>query len=243
MRTFLLLVLMTLCLGCKSKPPRPSVAAQSPLPAAVAQAPVAVVINPSAVTVPAGRTVTFAATVTGGTNLAVAWAIEEGASCGWVATSGLYTAPNSATTCRVVATANADPTKTAIAAVTVTAPPPLPVPVSISPTTATVDACNGLVLTATATNGTSTAVTWTVAEAGGGAVTNGIYTAPSVAGTYHVVATSVVDATQGAQATISVRPERVHSLALWPGNARVLVNGRLTFKALVTTSCGTFAPY
>ncbi len=50
------------------------------------------------------------------------------------------------------------------------------------------------------------AVTWSVAEgaAGGTITTNGIYTAPNVPGTYHVVATSNVDPTQTASATVTV---------------------------------------
>lgn len=56
-------------------------------------------------------------------------------------------------------------------------------------------------------------------EAGGGTVANGVYSAPQAPGTYHVVATSTAD----------------------PASATVTLGGTLTFGALVTTSCGTFA--
>ena len=55
-------------------------------------------------------------------------------------------------------------------------------------------------------SGQSTAVTWSVQEgaAGGTIDANGKYTAPSTVGTYHVVATSVADATVAATATVTV---------------------------------------
>jgi hypothetical protein len=74
---------------------------------------------------------------------------------------------------------------------------------------ATLDACQGQVFTATVTNASNTAATWVVTEAGGGTVTNGVYTAPQAPGTYHVVATSVADPTKSVQGTITVGPEKV----------------------------------
>jgi len=48
-------------------------------------------------------------------------------------------------------------------------------------------------------------VTWSVLEAGGGSVNgSGLYTAPAVAGTYHVRATSVADASKQAEARVTV---------------------------------------
>jgi hypothetical protein len=59
-------------------------------------------------------------------------------------------------------------------------------------------------------NGTSnTAVTWSVVEAAGGTISAaGLYTAPGSAGNFHIKATSVVDATKTAEAsvTVSVQP-------------------------------------
>jgi len=53
--------------------------------------------------------------------------------------------------------------------------------------------------------GQSTAVTWSVQELAGGTVTAaGVYTAPAVAGTYHVVATSVADPSKTGTSTVSV---------------------------------------
>jgi len=49
-------------------------------------------------------------------------------------------------------------------------------------------------------------IVWSVQEAstGGSITTSGLYTAPSSAGTFHVVATSVADSSQHAVATVSV---------------------------------------
>ena len=80
-----------------------------------------------------------------------------------------------------------------------------------------------------------------MAETGGGTVLNGAYISPSTAGTYHVMAVSQADGTKTAQATITVGPEKVLSVAVTPGSGTVLANGQLTFAANVTTTCGTFA--
>jgi hypothetical protein len=202
---------------------------------------VVVVVNPGTATVPAGGSVTFAAAVTGTANTSVGWSVQEGAICGSVSSAGVYSAPNVASTCHVVATSKVDTTRSASASITVTAPPPSAVAISISPATATLDACKAQVFTATVTNATNGAVTWTVIEAGGGTVTNGTYTAPQTAGTYHVVATSVADPTKTVQGTITVGPEKVMSVAVAPGSGTVQANGALAFAATVTTTCGTFA--
>jgi hypothetical protein len=90
-------------------------------------------------------------------------------------------------------------------------------------------------------NSSNTAVTWIVTEAGGGTVTNGAYIAPSIAGTYHVVAVSQADASRTATATVTVGDERVLSVAVVPGSGTVQANGQIAFAANVTTTCGTFA--
>jgi len=209
----------------------------------VTTAPVVTVsVSPATASTTPGGTLTFSATVSGttaGQSTAVTWSVPAGAGT-IVATTGVYIAPAAAGTYVITGTSVAAPTKFGTATVTVTAPPPA-VAISISPITATLDACKGQVFTATVTNTSNTAVTWTVTEAGGGTVTNGIYTAPQTAGTYHVVAMSVADPTKTVQGTITVGPEKVVSVAVAPGSGTVQANGSLAFVATVTTSCGTFA--
>jgi hypothetical protein len=82
--------------------------------------PVTVAVSPSPGAVNACKTLTFSATVTGTTDGAVTWSVQEGATGGAVTSAGVYTAPTAAGTYHVVATSHADPSKQAIVAVTVT---------------------------------------------------------------------------------------------------------------------------
>jgi hypothetical protein len=86
---------------------------------------VGVAISPGAASVVAGGSITFTAIVTGSSNTAVTWSVQEASGCGSVTQAGVYAAPASANTCHVVATSQADTTKSATATVTV-APPPGP---------------------------------------------------------------------------------------------------------------------
>lgn len=60
--------------------------------------------------------------------------------------------------------------------------------------------------TATVTGSVNTAVIWSVQEAttGGSITASGMYTAPQILGTYHVIATSQADPTKSATATVDV---------------------------------------
>ncbi|WP_426749627.1 glycosyl hydrolase family 18 protein [Myxococcus sp. Y35] len=88
--------------------------------------PVEVAIAPTSVTLPVSGTQAFTATVTGSSNTAVTWSVQEGAAGGTITQGGLYTAPASAGTYHVVATSQAAPTKSAVATVTVQSTPPPP---------------------------------------------------------------------------------------------------------------------
>src|SRR6202049_3103839 len=162
---------------------------------------VAVTVSPNPATVFLGAMQAFVATVTA-TNMAVTWTVQEGSAGGSITSAGVYTAPQVVGTYHVIATSQADTTKRA----NVTLPvPPFTVTVSPNPATVFLGATQTFVATVTATN---MAVTWTVQEgAAGGAITNaGVYTAPQVAGTYHVIATSAAEPTQSATATVTVPP-------------------------------------
>ncbi len=201
---------------------------------------VAVAVSPPTATVAAGGSLTFTAAVTGTTNTAVAWSVQEASGCGSVTQAGVYTAPAVGATCHVVATSSADPTKRAVATVTVTPPPP-PVTVAINPSTANVNSCRTFTFSATVGGTSNGAVTWSVQEgaAGGSITAGGVYTAPSSAGTYHVVATSQADATKSAVATVTVT-DQILSVTVSPAQTAVPVGGSVQFTATVTTSCGSF---
>jgi hypothetical protein len=167
---------------------------------------VTVAVTPTTFTLAGGTTKLFSATVTGSTNKAVTWTVQEGSAGGTISTGGTYTAPFTPGTYHVVATSKADNTKNATATVTVTQPT---VAVTVTPSTSAVGLGKQAGFTARVTGSATTTVTWSIQEgAAGGTVTaTGIYTAPTTAGTYHVVATSVADTTKSAVATVNVVSE------------------------------------
>lgn len=200
---------------------------------------VTVAVQPAAAQVVPSAKVAFAAAVVGALDTSVQWSVLEAAG-GTVDTTGGYTAPGSAGVFHVVAVSVAEPTVSGSATVTVTSPPP--VVVTVTPATAAVDACLTLTLAATVTGTTSTAVTWSVLEgAAGGSITpGGVYTASSIGGVYHMVATSVADPSKSATATVTVT-ERVLSVQVTPATITVPAGGTAQFTATVTTTCGSFA--
>jgi hypothetical protein len=83
--------------------------------------------------------------------------------------------------------------------------------------------------------GQSTAVTWSVQEAGGGTVSAaGVYTAPAITGTYHVVATSVADTSKKDTATVSVVSAPAIAVSVSPQTTSIVPGGTVQFAATVT---------
>lgn len=89
-------------------------------------------------------------------------------------------------------------------------PPPVPVAITLNPVNVTLATGASQPFTATVTNTTNTAVTWSIQEGGsGGSISQaGLYTAPASIGglssAFHVVATSAADTTKSAMATVTV---------------------------------------
>jgi hypothetical protein len=184
---------------------------------------------PNSVTVALSAGQTFMATVTGSANIAVTWTVQEGAAGGSIDNQGNYTAPQVAGTYHVIATSMAHPSRSGSATVTV------PVGVTVTPNPATVFLGAMQPFTAMVAGSNNMAVTWTVQEgAAGGTITSaGVYTAPQVAGTYHVIATSMVDTAQSATATITVPP---FSVMVSPNPATVFLGAMQSFTATVTAT-------
>lgn len=157
---------------------------------------ISISITPREATVNANGQVQFGASVGSAGNKTVLWSTTGGT----VTDTGLFTAPEQASTCYVAATSQADGSKTAVATVTVITP------VAVTPATIKVIPGGTQTFTAvvTATGGTN--VTWSIKEgAVGGTITAaGVYTAPAANGTYRVVATSVADPTQSGIAIVTV---------------------------------------
>src|SRR6266481_4370865 len=161
---------------------------------------VGISLNPIGVTLDVGNQFPFAATVTGTVNTSVSWAIQEGASGGNITNSGLYTAPETGGTFHVIATSQADTTQKGIATVTVA-----PLMVSVIPPSNVLGLLGARGFIATVITSLNAAVTWSVQEAAGGAITaSGQYTAPDTTGSFHVVATSVQDHTKNGIGNVTV---------------------------------------
>ncbi|TMB29096.1 MAG: hypothetical protein E6J65_03160, partial [Deltaproteobacteria bacterium] len=183
----------------------------------------------------------FMAVVSGSADTAVSWTVAEGSAGGTVDGDGVFTAPGAAGTYHVIAKSHADPSQSATAEVTVTATPP-----AVSITIASdhlVLAYGGTArLVASVENAAETSVTWSVAEgsAGGTVDTSGLYTAPALAGTYHVVATANADPTKTAtaQVVVSAPPPDVR-VSISPDRAETTTSGSLSFTASVTGSADT----
>jgi hypothetical protein len=202
---------------------------------------VVVVTTPSQVELAPGASARFAASVTGTADTSVKWTVAE-VGGGTVDANGLYTAPAVEGVFHVRAASSAVPDVSAVSVVTVrNASAGQGVAVSVNPASAAVDACGKVTFAASVTGATSSAANWSVLEAGGGTVANGVYSAPQAPGTYHVVATSTADPARSATATVVVGAEKVLSVAVDQASATVTPGGTLAFGALVTTSCGTFA--
>jgi hypothetical protein len=161
---------------------------------------ISITVTPNISAVLPGQTQSFAAKVTGTTNTAVTWSVQE-PSGGTIDSAGLYTAPlDTSGTFHVVATSQANSAAQGIAAVAVQLSQ-----LTISPPAVALTPGGTQTFTTAVAGFANTRVTWTVQETGGGLINGaGFYTAPSAEGFYHVIATSVEDTTVSARATISV---------------------------------------
>jgi beta-glucanase (GH16 family) len=157
---------------------------------------IAVTISPKSASLVTGETQQFTATVTGTSDPGVNWSATGGS----ISSTGFYTAPSSAGMYAVTATSTADPTKSATATVSVSAS--TAVSIAISPESASLALSGTQQFTATVSGASNSAVSWSTT--GGTVSSSGLYMAPSTAGVYTVIATSVADSSQSASAHVAV---------------------------------------
>lgn len=189
-------------------------------------------VQPPAAQVAPGGTVSFSATVTGTADTVVVWDVVQ-AGGGTVTANGLYTAPGATGTFQVRARSRANPSAEARATVTVT-PAPVVV-VTIAPRTASVAAGGTLSFSASVTGTSNGTISWSVVESACGTIdAAGTYTAPSTAGTCHVVATSVADPTKNDIATVTVTAPTPVTVSVSPASGAVDACRTLTLTATVT---------
>ena len=121
--------------------------------------------------------------------------------------------------------------------------PPPPITVTVNPTNASVLLGNQVTFTATVTNTSDTAVSWSINGVPGGNATlgtitsAGVYTAPvdmPSPATVQVTATSHADATKSAAATLAITSDI--ALTLTPNPASVELGATQAFQAALTTS-------
>ena len=196
---------------------------------------ITVTISPTALTIVAGKSETFMATVVGSDNKAVLWSVQEGAGGGSITDGGRYTAPTKPGVYHVIARSKANADKKATAMVTVNAAEQ-PITITISPLTLTLETGRSETFTATVTGTDNKAVTWSIQEgAKGGTITDGgRYTAPSVPGIYHVIATSKANGDRKAIATVTVKAPAIITILVKPESLTVLVGRSETLTATVT---------
>ena len=159
---------------------------------------ITVSLIPTSVTLSASQSQQFSATVSGSSNTAVQWSINN--SIGTLSATGLYTAPPSVSTTEVIsvtATSLASPIVSATAIVTL-----IPaVGVVLRPASVIALAHQNYQFLATVSGTGNTAVTWSTTPAVGTISSGGVYTAPSSTG-ITVTATSVADPTKIASANV-----------------------------------------
>jgi len=164
-------------------------------------------INPPQVSLPAGQTQQFQATVTGAGNKAVNWSMNP--VFGTLSSAGLYTAPDSVPspeTVTVTATSQANPTASATAAAAISTSS---VWVAVNPPAARLGVGESIQFTARVSGSSDTAVTWSMSPAIGTLSASGLYTAPAnntATQTVTVTATSLADSTKSAAANITLLP-------------------------------------
>jgi hypothetical protein len=163
-------------------------------------------LNPRAATLSPSQTEAFTASVGGSSNTSVMWSINPAA--GSISAAGLYTAPASIAspeTLVVTATSKADSTEMANASITL-APT---ISAMITPSSVNLNPSQIRNFTATVSNSSKTAVTWSINPALGSISATGVYTAPATVpspGIITITATSTTDATKSASATVTIIP-------------------------------------
>lgn len=192
-----LAITVVACGGGAGDPVEPPPPPPPPPPPAIT-----VSVSPAATTVDAGGTQGFTAAIDNATNTALAWTSTGGTIAG-SGLSATWTAPIGGGEYTIRATSVQDPTKSGTATVTVT-----PVSVSIDPQATTIEATTNRAFTATIANTALKDVIWTATggtlETTTGSTVN--WTAPAIAGSYTVTATSAADNTRSASSAVTVVP-------------------------------------
>jgi len=168
---------------------------------------ITVAISPASVSLTAGKTQLYQATVNGTNNKGLTWSISP--AIGTISASGTYTAPSSlaaSASVTVTATSVADPTRKATALINLNLAPGV---IKVSPASISVKTLKTFQFTSTTLGLANPAVVWSVGSPGGGTITpGGLYTAPvmGVKKSYFIRATSAIDSTISGTAVVTIIP-------------------------------------
>jgi RHS repeat-associated protein len=194
--------------------------------------PVAVSLTPTTSIDYANGTIQLSATVSNTSNTGVTWTLS---GPGNISSSGLYTAPASvATQQNVTITATSQANPSASSSVTITLYPPITV--SVNPATASVYSNGTQQFSATVSNATNTAVTWTVSGAGS-ISSSGLYTAPAtIANQQTVTITATSQANSSASGTAIVMLLPPIAVSVTPTTATLTASQTQAFAATVANT-------
>ena len=122
----------------------------------------------------------------------------------------------------------------AVVTVTASAPPPVTsnIQVSVSPTAASLQTGGQQQFSASVSGTSNTAVTWSASN--GSIAANGMYTAPTNAGTYTITAISNSDLTKSGSALAVVTAPQLVSVSISPGSASIDEANQVQFTATVS---------
>ncbi len=198
--------------------------------------PIAVNVTPMTASAYANGTIQLLANVTNTSNTGVTWTLS---GAGSISSSGLYTAPASVTSQQAVTI-----TATSLYAIasvsssaTITLYPPITV--AVGPATATLYPSATQQFSATVSNTSNTAVTWTVS--GPGSIdSTGLYAAPATITsqqTVTVTATGQADTSVSGGATVTLLPPVAVSVT--PATATLSANQTQAFTATVINTGNT----
>ncbi len=176
-----------------------------------------VVVAPATATLPVGGTLAFTTTLTGFVNSAVIWTCNGGV----ITAEGVFTAPMASGVITITATSIEDSSQNGTATVSVR---PF---IEVNPTHVVLST-NGTQQFTYQVTGLGNYVAWSCSA--GTIDSNGLYTAPAVAGTCTITATGYYDPTKSASATVDVRSTNVRIL---PGSASLYSNESMAFMAAV----------
>ena len=211
-----------------------SVQAQATVTVAAAPLP-AISLSPTSASVSVGATKTITATVTNTTNTAVTWTTSS-STIATVSTGGVVTGKATGTA-TITATSVANNSVKATCTITVIAAA-LPT-LTVTPTSGTIYVGEPLQITATVTNHTNTAVTWTTSSSTIATVsTTGVVTGKA-AGTATITATSAANTTVKKTISITVKARPSGTIILSASPAASLKVAATGYQIYVSDTAGT----